>query len=155
MQTAPFDQRVKGVELGINGYLTEIFEISANYTHLDDRITATSDPLSRGKFVPNMPHDAFNLWTTLEPGSAWTVGGGLTAMSHRYADTENTAGVPAYVVFNAMTSYKVNDNFKLQLNLNNVTNKLYFTSIYYVGIDENHALPSPGRTLIVTANYRF
>ena len=155
VQTEPFDQRVKGVELGLNGYLTEILEISANYTHLDDRITATSDPLSRGKFVPNTPHDAFNLWTTLEPGSAWTVGGGLTAVSHRYADTENTAGVPAYVVFNAMTSYKVNENCKLQLNLNNVTNKLYFTSIYYVGIDENHALPSPGRTLILTADYRF
>ncbi len=109
VQTAPFDQRVKGVELGINGYLTEILEVSANYTHLDDRITATNDPLSQGKFVPNTPHDAFNLWTTVEPGSAWTVGGGLTAMSHRYADTENTAGVPAYVVFNAMASYKISD----------------------------------------------
>ncbi len=155
VQTAPFDQRVKGIELGINGYLSEILEVSANYTHLDDRITATSDPLSRGKFAPNTPHDAFNLWTTVEPGSAWTVGGGLTAMSHRYADTENTAGVPAYVVFNAMASYKMGDSCQLQLNLNNVTNKLYYTGIYYTGVEENHALPSAGRTLIGTVNYRF
>ena len=155
MQTAPFDQRVKGVELGINGYLTEILEISTSYTHLDDRITATSDPGSQGKFVPNTPHDAFNLWITVEPHSAWTAGGGLTAMSHRYADTENTAGVPAYVVFNTMASYQVSDECKLQLNLNNVTNKLYFTGIYYTGIDENHALPSAGRTLIGTVSYRF
>jgi outer membrane receptor for monomeric catechols len=63
--------------------------------------------------------------------------------------------VPAYVVFNAMTSYDVNPHFKLQLNLNNVTDKLYFTSIYYVGIAENHALPAAGRTLIGTASYRF
>ena len=63
--------------------------------------------------------------------------------------------MPGYVVFNAMTSYSVNEHLKLQLNLNNVTDKLYFTSIYYVDIAENHALPAAGRTLIGTANYRF
>lgn len=155
VQTAPFDQRVKGAELGIDGYLTSIWELTANYTHLDDRISATSDPLSQGKFVPNIPQNAASLWTTVEPTSAWAVAGGLVAMSHRYADSENTAGVPSFVVFNAMASYKVNEHWKLQANLNNVTNKLYFTGIYYTGIDENHALPSAGRTLIGTAAYRF
>jgi outer membrane receptor for monomeric catechols len=58
-------------------------------------------------------------------------------------------------VFNAMTSYQVNEHFKLQLNLNNVADKLYFTGVYYTGVDENHALPSAGRTLIGMANYRF
>jgi catecholate siderophore receptor len=155
VQQAPFDQHVQGLELGINGYVTDIFEVNANYTHLKDKITETTDPLSLGKYAPNTPHDAVNVWTTLEPTPAWTVGAGFTGVSHRYADTENTAGVPAYVVFNAMTSYSVNDHLKLQLNLNNVTDKLYFTSIYYVGIAENHALPAAGRTLIGTANYRF
>jgi catecholate siderophore receptor len=155
VQQFPFDQEVKGVEIGINGYVTKIWEITANYTHLDDRITATADPLSLGKWAPNTPHDAVNLWNTVEPTAAWTVGGGLTAVSHRYADTENSAGVPAYVVFNAMTSFEVNEHLKLQLTLNNVANKLYFTSIYYTGIAENHALPSAGRTLIGTVSYRF
>jgi catecholate siderophore receptor len=155
VQQAPFDQRVKGVEIGIDGYLTKIWEVTANYTHMDDRITASSDPLASGKFAPNTPHDAFNFWSTVEPTVAWTLGGGFTAVSHRYADSDNTAGVPSYVVFNAMTSYQLNEHCKLQLNLNNVTDKLYFTSIYYVGIQENHALPSAGRTLIGTVNYRF
>jgi catecholate siderophore receptor len=155
VQQMPFDQHVKGVEIGIDGYVTDSFEITANYTHLIDKITATGDPNSLGKSVPNTAHDAFNLWTSAEATAAWTIGGGFTAVSHRYADTENTAGVPAYVVFNAMTSYSVNPHFKLQLNLNNVTNKLYFTSIYYVDIAENHALPAAGRTLIGTASYRF
>jgi catecholate siderophore receptor len=169
VQQAPFDQQVKGVEIGIEGHVTESWEVSANYTHLNDKITSVSTPLSqggyapapgsnassRGKFAPNTPHDALNFWTTVEPSAAWTIGGGFTAVSHRFADTENTAGVPAYVVFNAMTSYEVNPHFKLQLNLNNVTDKLYFTSIYFVGIAENHALPAAGRTLIGTASYRF
>jgi len=155
IQDAPFNQRVKGVEVGINGYVMEEWEVAANYTHLDDKITATSDPLSLGKMAPNTPHDAANVWTTVEPTEDWTIGAGMTAVSHRYADTENTAGVPGYVFFNAMTSYSVNAHLKLQLNLNNVTNKLYFTGVYYSGVDENHALPSAGRTLIGLASYRF
>jgi catecholate siderophore receptor len=155
VQQLPFDQHVKGIELGLNGYVTDIWEVTANYTHLNDRITKTSDPLAQGKYAPNTPHDAFNFWTTVEPTPAWTIGGGFTAISHRFADSENSAGVPAFVVFNAMTSFAVNPHFKLQLNLNNVTNKLYFTSIYYVDVAENHALPAAGRTLIGSASYRF
>jgi catecholate siderophore receptor len=155
VQEMPFDQRVKGVELGVNGYITESWELTANYTHLNDKITSSVDPLSAGKLAPNTPHDAVSVWSSLEPTVSWTIGGGFTAVSHRYADTENTAGVPAYVVFNAMTSYQVNEHLKLQLNLNNVTDKLYFTGFYYTGIDENHALPSAGRTLVGAANYRF
>jgi catecholate siderophore receptor len=155
VQQMPFDQRVKGVEIGISGYLTELWEVTANYTHLNDKISASSDPFSLGKWVPNAPHDAINVWTTVEPKPALTVAGGFTAVSHRYADTENSAGVPSFMVFNAMTSYQVNEHLKLQLNLNNVADKLYFTGMYYTGIAENHALPSAGRTLIAAANYRF
>ena len=155
VQEAPFDQNVQGLELGVNGYITDIWELTANYSHMRDKITVSTDPLSLGQNAPNTPHDAANIWTTVEPTSSWTLGGGLTAVSHRFADTENTAGVPAYVVFNAMTSYKVSDHFNLQLNLNNVFDKLYFTGFYYTGVQENHALPSAGRTLIGMANYRF
>jgi catecholate siderophore receptor len=155
IQDAPFDQRVKGVEVGINGHVTAMWQVIANYSHLDDKITATSDPLSQGKVAPNTPHDAANVWTVFEPVHEWYLGAGFTAVSQRFADTENTAGVPGYVVWNAMTSYEFNEHFKVQLNLNNVTNKLYFTGIYYSGVDENHALPNAGRTVIGTASYRF
>jgi catecholate siderophore receptor len=155
VQEMPFDQRVKGVEIGVNGYITDRWELAVNYAHLNDKITASSDPDSVGKLAPNAPHDAVNVWATVEPTSAWTIGAGFTAVSHRYADAGNTAGVPSYVFFNAMSSYQVSDHLKLQLNLNNVTDKLYFTGVYYTGIDENHALPSAGRTLIGMASYRF
>jgi catecholate siderophore receptor len=155
VQEAPFDQHVDGIELGVNGYITDVWEITANYTHMRDKVTASVDPVSIGRNAPNTPHDAANVWTTVEPTSAWTIGSGFTVMSHRFADTENTAGVPGYVVFNAMTSYKLSEHMNVQLNLNNIANKLYFTGFYYTGVQENHALPSAGRTLIGMANYRF
>jgi catecholate siderophore receptor len=155
VQDAPFDQCVKGLELSIDGHLTDIWELTAGYTHLDDKITASSDPLAVGKLAPNTPHDAFNLWSSVQLTAAWEVGGGLTAVSHRFADADNSAAVPAYAVFNAMSSYQLSNHLKLQLNLNNVADKLYYGGLYYVGVQENHALPSAGRTLIGSFTYRF
>lgn len=156
VQDAPFDQRVQGIELSLDGHLTDIWELTAGYSHLDDKITASSsDPESVGKFAPNTPHDAFSLWSSVDLTAAWEFGGGLNAVSHRYADAANTAGVPAYVVFNAMTSYQLNSHLKLQLNLNNVADKRYYTGFYYTGVQENHALPSAGRALIGSFTYRF
>ncbi|HTA65243.1 MAG TPA: TonB-dependent siderophore receptor, partial [Xanthomonadaceae bacterium] len=155
LQEMPFDQRVRGIELGVQGYLTDHWEIFGGFSHLQDRITATTDPLALDKFAPNTPNQSVTLWTTYEPTDAWVFGGGLNYQSHRYADTENTAGVPAFTIFSAMTSYKVNDHLKLQANLDNITNKLYFNNIYYSGPDENHTVPGPGRTLMLSADLRY
>jgi catecholate siderophore receptor len=95
------------------------------------------------------------VWSSVDLTAAWELGAGATAVSHRFADADNTAGVPAYVVFNAMTAYQVSDHLKLQLNLNNVADKLYYSGLYYDGVQENHALPSAGRTLIASFTYRF
>lgn len=155
VQLLPFDQRVLGVEVGATGYITSQLEVRASYTHLDDRISASTDPLAVGKRAPNIPNDSTSLWLTWEPGHAWKVGGGAIYMGQRYADTDNTAGVPCYVLLNAMASYRVNAHLDLQLNLNNITDKLYFNGIYYTEVDENHAVPGPGRTLLLTARLRF
>jgi catecholate siderophore receptor len=155
VQQQPFDQRVLGFEVGASGYITDQFEVQASYTHLDDRISATTDTPAEGKRVPNIPNDSSSLWLTWEPGRTWKVGGGVIYMGQRYADTYNTASVPSYVVLDGMVTYRVNRHFDLQLNLNNITNKLYYNGIYYTEVDENHAVPGPGRTLLVTARVHF
>jgi catecholate siderophore receptor len=155
VQQLPFDQRVLGAEFGASGYIADQLEVQAAYTHLDDRIAASTDPLAAGKRAPNIPTDSANLWLTWEPGRTWKVGGGATYMSQRFADTDNTAQVPSYAFLNGMVSYRVNSHFDLQVNLNNITDKLYYNGVYYTEIDENHAVPGPGRTLLVTARMHF
>ena len=154
MQLLPFDQRVQGIELGLSGYVTDELEIQAGYTHLDDRITASTDPLAVGKRVPNIPTDSASLWTTWEPGRTWKVGGG--ALDGGSSPTRTTRRpCRATSVLNAMLSYRVNAHLDLQLNLNNIADKLYYSSLYYTEVDENHAVPGPGRTLLLTARVRY
>ncbi|HZZ20247.1 MAG TPA: TonB-dependent siderophore receptor [Opitutaceae bacterium] len=155
VQELPYDQRVLGFEIGAAGYLTQEIEVTASYTHLDDTISATTDAPALKKRVPNIASDSANLWLTWEPGRTWQLGGGATYMGQRYADTYNTATVPSYVVVNAMVSYHVNQHLDLQVNLNNIADTLYYNGIYYTEVDENHAVPGAGRTLLVTAKLRF
>ena len=65
------------------------------------------------------------------------------------------ASAPAYVVWNAMAAWRVNDHLTLQLNAINLLNTLYFDGLYYNSTSENHAIPGPGRTIKLTARARF
>ena len=95
VQQMPFDQHVKGVELGFNGYVTDIWEVSANYTHLNDKITASQRSISAGQV--RAQHAARCAQFLDHAGTDAGLDGrraASPAVSHRYADTENTAGVP-------------------------------------------------------------
>ena len=61
------------------------------------------------------------------------------------------ATVPGYITLDAMVGYQINDTFALQLNGYNLTDKYYFVNSYYTRPNENHAVPGPGRTFLLTA----
>jgi outer membrane receptor protein involved in Fe transport len=54
-----------------------------------------------------------------------------------------------------MLKWKVSDKLTLQLNGINLTNKLYYDAVYFTSASENHASPSPGRTVKLTARASF
>ncbi len=149
------DQRVRGVELGANGHITPRLEIIAGYTYLDPKTISAGIATYVGKDIPNAARNAVNLWTEYRLTDAWEIGGGGNYLGDRFADSAQTARVPSYVVWNAMTSYRVTPNITLQFNGYNLFNKLYYDGIYYTSASENHAIPGAGRTFKFTARARF
>ena len=75
--------------------------------------------------------------------------------SSRYADFANTAVLPGYVVWNAMAAFRINTTVSLQLNAFNLANKLYFDSVFYTSVSENHVIPGPGRSARLSINVTF
>jgi catecholate siderophore receptor len=149
------NQNVDGLEIGVSGYLTKEWEVFAGYTYLDAKTTASGTAADVGKFLPNTARNALNLWSTYELTDDWTVGGGGNWLGHRFADMGEQANLPGYVVWNAMVSYKVTKDLSLQLNGNNLFDKLYYDSAYYTSASENHVIPGPGRTILLTTNFDF
>ncbi len=159
LQAASFSERVRGLELTLNGRITSNWDITTGYTHLNALIVNGTDPntgLSEiGNKVPNIAADTYNLWTTYMPTDALKLGSGLYIYGPRYASPDNSASMAGYMLWNMMASYQLSQHFNLQLNLDNVTNKYYFQSAYFSSASESHAVPGAGRTGLMTLNMTF
>lgn len=149
------NERVNGVEVQAIGRLTRRWEIFSGYTYLDGRTLASGTSAYVGKLMPNAAHNQLNLWTEYELPGGWEVGGGGNWLSHRFADSAETAYVPGYVVWNALISYQASPRLKLQLNGYNLFDKLYYDGVYYMSTTENHVNPGAGRSVTLTLHWKL
>jgi catecholate siderophore receptor len=85
---------------------------------------------SNGNQVQNVAKNSATLWTTYQVLPDLTLGAGAVAMDKVYGNATNTKWVPGYVRYDAMARYNVNKNVDLQLNVNNLSDKRYFTKAY-------------------------
>ncbi len=151
-------RRVRGLELGVQGRVTEGWVLFGSYTFLDGEITDSildrdNDPANdiEGKDVQRVPRHSATLWSSYQfPGQKLEIAGGPTYVSHRFANDTNTNRVDGYTRWDATIGYSVNEKVTLRLNLQNLTDKEYFEAA-----GGGHALPAPGRTAIATVSFNF
>jgi len=153
-------KEVKGVELGFSGKITQAWTVFGGVTYLDPVVTDNGYVASgtswapspyNGNQFPTTPKKSATLWTSYAINHDFTIGAGLSSMDRVYANVNNTKYAPGYTRFDAMASYNVNRNLSLQLNVQNLGDKLYFdklSSPHYAGV-------APGRSATLTANLKF
>ncbi|MGY1490814.1 TonB-dependent receptor [Methylobacillus pratensis] len=151
---------VKGVEFGAAGKITNQWKVFAGYTYLDAEQTkagtdADSNQVgsaaSKGKQLAGVAKNSASVWTTYDVLPNLTVGGGAFYMDKVYADPANNAYIPSYVRWDAMANYKINDKIDVQLNIQNLTDKRYFSGTYF----RHFALVAPGRVGFLSLNFKF
>jgi catecholate siderophore receptor len=157
-------KEVKGAEIGFSGKVTSLWSVFGGYTYLHGivadngsvNVGTTASPRYapspfNGNVFPTTPRHSATLWTTYAFTKAFTAGFGMNTMSKVYATVNNNKWAPGYTRFDAMASYAVNQDITLQLNLQNLTDKLYFDKVsspHYAGV-------APGRSAMLTANLKF
>ncbi|MCH4090694.1 TonB-dependent receptor [Acetobacter sp.] len=151
-------KRTRGGEISWNGHLTKWWEVSGGYSYLDARLmknggSGASAGLMDGRRAPNTPANSLSLWNTFEPTHDIKLAGGVYYMSKVYGTDSPTVPkfVPAYWRFDFMASYHFMQHYTLQLNIQNIANKRYFTQAYAT----HYALQGAGRTAMVNLNARF
>jgi catecholate siderophore receptor len=142
--------RVDGVEVGVAGNLTDRWQIIAGYSHLETEIARTKNLAELGRQLPNAAPDNFTLWTTYAITPAWLIGGGAIYQAETFVNTANTSYVPDYWRFDAMTSYRINPNNTIQLNIYNITDEQYYAQYY-----QGHAVPASGRYAALSSRARY
>lgn len=142
--------RVDGIELGVAGKVTDKWNVTLGYSHLESEILETTQLDRLGNQLPNTPPNNFSFWSTYDVTSQWTVGGGAFYQDKAFANDTNTQYVPSYWRFDVMASYKIDKKTTIQLNVYNLTDEFYYAQ-YYGG----HAVPASGRYAALTMRTRW
>jgi catecholate siderophore receptor len=80
-----------------------------------------------------------------------SVGGGATYVDQRFGNTANTVWIPSYWRYDAMAAFNVSDRFNLQLNVQNLTDEVYFIRPY-----RNHyAALGAARSAVLSVMFDF
>ena len=156
--------RVTGVELGMVGQITNFWQVSAGIASMD---TKQLDQVSRsnaGVITDNTgvrwsPDLTATLWTSYTLGDL-TLGGGARYVSDQDrliaegADksTTNMPEIPSYWVADAMAAYRLNKNVNLRLNVYNLFDEEYISTLNNSGA--RMVLGTP-RSAMMTTEFSF
>lgn len=149
------EQKVRGFEIGFAGSVTPSWQVFGGYTYLDSELVdngpRAADAANNGNEFPGIAKNSASFWTTYNVTEKWTVGGGANYMDRVYANTANTIILPSYTRFDAMTSYKIDKNLTLQLNVLNLTDKRYYDKSFTT----HFANIAAGRSAMLTLMFNY
>ena len=125
---------MRGVEFGFAGNLTPKWHVFGGYSYLN-AITTDAGPGSPGASglpMVMVPKHNFTLWTSYDVMPKLTLGAGATVMSQTYASVSATTKkwTPGYARFDAAATWRVNKTMDVQLNVQNLFDKKYYSSAY-------------------------
>ncbi len=170
--------QVDGVSLGLSGKITPAWTVFANAMYLDGvikqsisnycrnhpgatqtlptggTVTCPTSDVQAGNPVTNTPTWSGSLYASYHLPFGLEVGYGLTYQGSWYLT--NATGAPMYKAPSYLTQrislgYKLDNGLSAQINVQNLTDETYYTSIRNNG----WAVPGEGRSAVLTLGYAF
>ncbi len=118
------DSEITGFEAQLQGQVTESWYIAAGYSQLEGEQVNRSGPT--GLRPRELPEQMFSLWNTYQVSNSLGLGLGLTHQDDSFINNNNTALLPSYTRIDAAAFYDISPDFRVQLNIENLTDELYF-----------------------------
>jgi len=138
-------QTSQGAEVSASVSLAAQWRMDANVAYTDaefDELLEAGNVSRAGNRPADVPKVSSNLWLTHHAGE-WRTRAGLRYVGERFISNANTQTLPAYTTLDASIGWTVRRNVQLQLNLRNLTDKLYAITSYgssqYLLGDRRHA----------------
>ena len=157
--------RIDGVELAVVGQLTNFWQLSAGIGFMDSKqldqrsVNATTGVVTVTDGVRWTPDVTASLWTSYTLDKL-TVGGGARYVSEQKRvitqgtnlATQNMPVIPAYSVVDVMAAYKVSRNTTLRLNVYNLFDEEYISTLNNSGARATLGAPI---SATLTAQFNF
>ena len=114
------ESTIEGFEAQVQGQVTEDWFVSAGYSYLDGEQSG-SDLRPR-----ELPENMFSLWNAYQVTDQFGLGLGVTYQDESFINNNNTAILPSYARVDAAAYYDFSDDLRIQLNVENLTDEVYF-----------------------------
>lgn len=145
-------QRSTGVEVGLSGQLAKGWSVHGGYAHQDAKLLATTSATAlNGAAIGMVPRSTASLWNRYDFNPTLGVGLGLVHRADMFTSTSNAVLLPAYTRTDAALYYAVNAQLRLQLNVENLTDKKYY--LYANG--DNNITPGSPRAYRLSLHTQF
>ncbi|WP_180037412.1 catecholate siderophore receptor Fiu [Acinetobacter sp. YH12127] len=150
-------KRVDGVELSAVGQITDAWNVSAGVAHMKVKQLNQRSSSSTTLSERWSPEWTASLWSTYD----WA--GFKFGLGARYVDEQkrvvtdsnapaNMPNIPGYVVFDALAGYNFNKHASLNLNLYNLADKEYISTLNNGG---GRVVLGQPRSAALSLNYKF
>ncbi|WP_289041850.1 TonB-dependent siderophore receptor [uncultured Zobellia sp.] len=155
------EQRSKGFEMDVSGYIASNFQLTASYGFADAEIIEDAIEEFIGEPIGGAPKHNANIWGrydfTNQTLKGIGIGLGAQYMDERYTwynptyDTDRLL-LPSYTVFDAAVYYKPNNTgMQLTLKFNNLFDEIYWLG----GLNPSRLGPGAPRNVLLNATYKF
>jgi iron complex outermembrane receptor protein len=147
------ENRSRGFEAEAGGNILPNLSVMASYAYCDARVTKSDIASQIGTTVENAPSSTSGSWIKYTFNKGTIKGLGIS-IGHSQVGMRNTLDsnitLPGYTIFNGGVHYRY-QHFLLAMNVNNLTNKTYWTSAY----NNINKWPGAPRNYMVNLGYRF
>lgn len=142
--------RTEGGELALTGYLTNDWEVVAGYGYQEAEVVRGTSTTT-GKDVALVPRHTFSLWNKYHFLPNWAAGLGVISRSDMYSNVSNAVTLPGFARVDAALFWDINENWKAQLNVENVFDTNYYSTAH----NDNNITPGSPRAAYVTLTSKF
>lgn len=118
------NSEITGFEVQLSGSLTDQLNLTANYSQLDGEIVDRTGPT--GLTPRELPEKTFSLWSHYQATERFGVAAGVTHQDESFINNSNSARLPSYTRVDAAVYYDLKPTLRVQLNLENITDELYY-----------------------------
>ncbi|GAA6139432.1 TonB-dependent siderophore receptor PiuA [Arenicella sp. 4NH20-0111] len=115
---------VSGFELQLTGQLTDSWYMTTSYTSLDGETN------SSGNVPREIPESMFSMWNKYQVSDKFGLGLGVTYQNESFINNSNSAVLPSYTRVDAAAYYDLSDKLRVQVNIENLTDELYFPNAH-------------------------
>jgi catecholate siderophore receptor len=148
-------QETKGFEMGLSGKVTSKWSVFGGYAYQDGEISKDQGTtILKGADLAQTPEHTFSLWNRYDFNDTWGAAIGVISRSDMYAAVPTittSTTLAGYTRYDAAIYGKLSENLRLQVNLENLTNKEYALSAH----NNNNIVPGSPFTGRATLTYNF